>query len=212
VESPPTTYLEAALGDILSSLHLRYLREYWIGHHWVDFVLQDFYLAIEADGRLFHGDTLREDRRDEELKRHGWDVTHVFGPNIINERKLVTESIKQDVRRAHPRPIKLGEVPRQDVIAEWDLPKPKPKPRKHRRRYHHASVLDEPAQAGHLFVPVGSVTPRDLSAREFCHRSRTFVTTVAGPRLLSQSRVRGLCDTSRRVIGHVTEVHDLLLK
>jgi very-short-patch-repair endonuclease len=138
------TRIEGALGGILNGLHLRYLREYWIGHYWVDFVLVDFFLVIEADGRLFHGDTHREDNRDAELKRHGWDVMHVFGPNIVNERKLVAESIKQDVRRARRRPPKSGEPPRRDVIAEWDAPKPKPASRKKRLRYHHHSVFDEP--------------------------------------------------------------------
>lgn len=138
------TPIEGRLAGILHSLHLRFAREYWIGHFWVDFALEDFYLVIEADGRLFHGDTKREDNRDEELKRRGWEVIHVFGPNIINEPKHVIESIKQAVRTARPRPSKPGDPPRRDVIAEWDLPKPKEKPRRRRPRYRHHSVLDEP--------------------------------------------------------------------
>jgi very-short-patch-repair endonuclease len=137
--------IEGRLAGILHDLHLRFVREYWIGHFWVDFALEDFYLVIEADGRLYHGDTKREDNRDEELKRRGWDVLHVFGPNIINERMHVIESIKRAVRTARPRPLKPGEPPRQDVIAGWDLPKPRPTPGNGRRRYRHHSVLDKPA-------------------------------------------------------------------
>jgi very-short-patch-repair endonuclease len=136
--------IEGRLAGILHALRLRFVREYWIGHFWVDFALEEFYIVIEADGRLYHGDTKREDNRDEELKRRGWDVLHVFGPNIINERMHVIESIKQAVRTARPRPLKPGEPPRRDVIAEWDLPKPKPKTRKSRRRYRHHSVFDKP--------------------------------------------------------------------
>lgn len=137
------TPIERHLAGILNGLHLRFVREYWIGYFWVDFALEDFYLVIEADGRLYHGVTKREDSRDQELQRRGWDVLHVFGPNIINEPEHVIGSIKQAVRTARPRPIKPGEPPRQDVIAEWDLPKPKTKPPKSRPRYHHHSVLDE---------------------------------------------------------------------
>ena len=136
--------IEGRLAGLLHSLHLRFKREYWIGHYWVDFALEDFYLAIEADGRLYHGDTRHEDSRDDELKRHGWQILHLFGPNIVNESKHVIESIKQAVRNARPRPTRPGEPPRRDVIAEWDHPKPGPAPRRRRRRYRHHSVFDEP--------------------------------------------------------------------
>lgn len=135
--------IERRLAGILNSLHLRFKREYWIGHFWVDFALEDFYLAIEADGRLYHGDSKREDMRDEELQRRGWQVLHLYGPNIVNESKHVIVSINQAVRTARPRPPKPGEPARRDVIAEWDLPRAKPKPRRGRPRYHHHSVFDE---------------------------------------------------------------------
>lgn len=129
------TRIEKRLSDILNGLHLSFLREYWIGGHWVDFALRDYFVVIEADGRLYHNDPDRELARDAEIQAFGWQVLHIYGPNIINEPKLVEQAIKQAVRSARVRPRPPGALQFRDARLEWDRPRPPSRPR--RPRYRH---------------------------------------------------------------------------
>ena len=123
----------------MSELGLSYIREYWIAHFWVDFALTDYFVAIEADGRYFHGDPGREEDRDQILMDRGWRPIHVFGPNIVNERNHVREVIKSEVRLAGIRPRSAGSPPFRDVRLEWDRPTASQKVRgkPNRRRFRH---------------------------------------------------------------------------
>jgi very-short-patch-repair endonuclease len=146
------TPIERMLGSILGELRLNFTREYWIAHFWVDFALTDYFVAIEADGRYFHGDPQREENRDDILRRRGWRPIHVFGPNIVNERNHVRELIKSEVRQARIRPRPPGSPPFKDVRLDWDRPilssKPKGKLRKRRFRHKGEEYLLEVRSVG----------------------------------------------------------------
>lgn len=129
------TPIERALAGILSELHLAFLREYWIEHFWVDFALRDYFVVIEADGRLFHNDPAREDNRDRILLQSGWRSVHLYGPNIMNERHHVIEQIKAEVRQARVRPRPAGSPAFRDVRLDWDRPRPAKKLKK--RKFRH---------------------------------------------------------------------------
>lgn len=101
--------------------------------------MTDYFVAIEADGRYFHSDPQREEDRDEILRNYGWRPVHVFGPNIVNERRHVLEMVKSEVRQARIRPRPPGSPPFRDVRVEWDGSKlsGELKRRSKKRRFRH---------------------------------------------------------------------------
>jgi DNA helicase-2/ATP-dependent DNA helicase PcrA len=81
---PPLTPIEALLYDAMRARGLAPVAQYGIAKYRADFALTDVRLVVECDGRPWH-DPERDRRRDEALRRKGWEVLHFTGSEITRD-------------------------------------------------------------------------------------------------------------------------------
>jgi DNA helicase-2/ATP-dependent DNA helicase PcrA len=93
---PPLTPIEALLFDALRALGLAPVSQYGIAKYRADFALTDVRLVVECDGRPWH-DPERDRRRDEALRRVGWEVIHFTGSEITRDAAACAAQVQREV-------------------------------------------------------------------------------------------------------------------
>ena len=87
---PPMTPIESLLFAALRDLGLMPHPQYGIKPYRADFAFPEERLVVECDGRYWH-DQARDGRRDEELRRRGWEVLRLSGSEInLSPKKAAT--------------------------------------------------------------------------------------------------------------------------
>ena len=71
---------------------LKFRRQVPIGPYIVDFLCVSARLIVEADGSQ-HGESIRDERRDAYLSRHGWAVLRFWNHAILRNRESVIDTI-----------------------------------------------------------------------------------------------------------------------
>jgi very-short-patch-repair endonuclease len=79
-----------------------FYREYRVGRWYIDLANPKVKMAIEGDGEQYHMDIVREEERDESLKRRGWRVLH----------------FRYDMLRDHPDEVKAR------ILSAWESLRP----------------------------------------------------------------------------------------
>ena len=93
---PPHTPIEVLLFDAMRALGLAPVSQYGIAKYRADFAITDVRLVVECDGRPWH-DPDRDRRRDEALKRMGWDVIHFTGSEITRDAAACAAQVQREV-------------------------------------------------------------------------------------------------------------------
>lgn len=78
---PPLTPIEAQLWAAMREAGLAPVAQYGIGPYRADFAFTDARLVVECDGRQWH-EPERDKRRDQALRRRGWEPLHFTGSEI----------------------------------------------------------------------------------------------------------------------------------
>jgi very-short-patch-repair endonuclease len=61
-------------------------REYPEPPYSIDFAFPNIKVAVELDGREYHKDKEKDDKKDEHLRNLGWDVIRITGSDIVKKR------------------------------------------------------------------------------------------------------------------------------
>lgn len=80
VSGKERTGCEEAVADFLATCGLEYEEQARIGSHWVDFLVPEQQLVMEADGAYWHQDQEKDIRRDREILQSlgpGWRIVHL---------------------------------------------------------------------------------------------------------------------------------------
>ena len=99
-QQPPMTPIEALLFEALRAKGLMPHPQYGIRPYRADFAFPEERLVVECDGRYWH-DQARDQRRDEELRRRGWEVFRLSGSEITRspqDAALKVVDLLEDVR------------------------------------------------------------------------------------------------------------------
>jgi very-short-patch-repair endonuclease len=72
--------------------------QYNIGPYYADFAFPDTSVVVEADGKAYHQDADREQRRDSYLRRAGWKVFHFTGREINRDARSCVNRVYNLVR------------------------------------------------------------------------------------------------------------------
>ncbi len=91
------TSLEKTVRGALEGLDISYIREARMGSYWVDFILPDLRVALEADGDYWHNNRARDKRKDQYLHSQGWAVCRIPESDVNNSkdvRQLVLDRLK----------------------------------------------------------------------------------------------------------------------
>jgi very-short-patch-repair endonuclease len=72
-------------------------RETRIGGRFADFTFETPYSkkVIEIDGKSFHDDILKEQERDEYLRKYGWSVLHVRAIDLWRRPDFVRKKVRE---------------------------------------------------------------------------------------------------------------------
>ncbi len=106
---PPLTPIEDQLYRAMRTAGMTPRVQYGIGRYRVDFAFPPERLAVEADGRGWH-DAERDARRDEHLRRLGWEVIRFSGSRIYRDVAAVVRDVAGALE------------PRQAALTYSDLP------------------------------------------------------------------------------------------
>ena len=93
---PPLTPIEALLYDAMRARGLAPVAQYGIAKYRADFALTNVRLIVECDGRPWH-DPDRDRRRDEALRRRGWEVIHFTGSEITRDAAACAAKVQREV-------------------------------------------------------------------------------------------------------------------
>lgn len=80
--------LELKVADILQQIGADYIEQVKIGTYWVDFILLDQRIALEADGTYWHNRPERQEsdaRKTALLEQRGWCVVHITDLELKHE-------------------------------------------------------------------------------------------------------------------------------
>lgn len=69
------------------------VQQYAIAGYIVDFAFPRARLVVEADGKEYHQDQAREDRRDEAIRHAGWHIVHFSGSTIWRDADMCVKSV-----------------------------------------------------------------------------------------------------------------------
>lgn len=78
------TSIEATVRKVLQKLNIDFIQEYKIDSFRVDFFISKYNLCLEIDSEYWHSDPLKDIKRDEKLKKLGYEVLRIKAFEIHN--------------------------------------------------------------------------------------------------------------------------------
>lgn len=92
--------IEARLLDAFVAANIVPDLQYRIGPYYADFAFPSIHLVVEADGKQYHQDVEREQRRDAYIQSLGWRVRHYTGRQIHRETDRIVQTIQRELGAA----------------------------------------------------------------------------------------------------------------
>lgn len=162
---PPLTPIEARLYGAMRDRGLAPIAQYGIGKFRVDFAFTDVRLIVECDGRPWH-DPERDRRRDEALRRKGWEPLHFTGSEIHRDAPACAAIVVREIEGR--RAIARSEQPEVVVPMRrswWAKLMDWLRSRVSSQAEPKADARESGSDAGHALVPVATWAA-DLDAEQ----------------------------------------------
>ena len=80
----------------------KFRRQHPKGRFFLDFFCVEARLVIEVDGPYHVARVVRDQRRDEWLRRHGFEILHVSNNDVLGDPALVLERIRAALKTPLP--------------------------------------------------------------------------------------------------------------
>lgn len=99
----PTVVMLVEIMGVAWWIRHGFYREYRAGRRFIDLANPVLKLAVEGDGERWHMDVVKEQQRNDELGRLGWQVVHFRYDKLKYKPELVRQELEEAWDRLRPR-------------------------------------------------------------------------------------------------------------